>query len=650
MENRLPDTGIRKNVLLRTNLLVCFVILLGFIITTSVGYQANQKIFRKDMESVTTLTSDGIYHEIDTIFTKPINISLTMGNDSLLKEFLEMEPVRQNEDGFIDTMRAYLNAYREKYGYDSVFLASYATKRYYNFNGFDRTLEEGDPENTWFYGFLEQPEEYTIVIDNDQVKGAENEVTVFVNCRISDSNGKTIGLVGVGFRVNTMQELLKNYADNFGVRACLVDSQGEVQITAERTRFEGNSNFFDQCLFPQLKDTILQSREEPQDVWFSSSKGSGFVISRYVPNMKWHLIVEHDTTELDMQLAARLRRDAAVLIAVITFVLVTITKVIKRYNARIIELTVSAEQERRTVFQTAAEQLYEDIYEFDITHNRAANEDTARYFESLGAPSNIPYDKALSVIANKQIKEEYRQGYLDTFSPENVIKAYKNGTENLRYDFMISVDGESYYWMRITAHLFFWDEDKSLRMLVYRENIDVQMKRELYLYDQMQKDPLTGLLNKTAIQNGIHDMLLKYPEKGFAFFIMDIDDFKGVNDQLGHASGDAVLMDFSRILRAEFREEDLVGRIGGDEFVAFASIADKNAVLYKAETLVKALHRPVVVDNGVWNLSVSIGIARSPFDAGEFDLLYKKADTALYEAKREGKNVFVLYKDSDKAD
>lgn len=136
----------------RTNLLVCFVILLGFIITTSVGYQANQKIFRKDMESVTTLTSDGIYHEIDTIFTKPINISLTMGNDSLLKEFLEMEPVRQNEDGFIDTLRAYLNAYREKYGYDSVFLASYATKRYYNFNGFDRTLEEGDPENTWFYG------------------------------------------------------------------------------------------------------------------------------------------------------------------------------------------------------------------------------------------------------------------------------------------------------------------------------------------------------------------------------------------------------------------------------------------------------------------------------------------------------------------
>lgn len=231
-----------------------------------------------------------------------------------------------------------------------------------------------------------------------------------------------------------------------------------------------------------------------------------------------------------------------------------------------------------------------------------------------------------------------------------MIKAYKNGTENLRYDFMISVDGESYYWMRITAHLFFWDEDKSLRMLVYRENIDVQMKRELYLYDQMQKDPLTGLLNKTAIQNGIHDMLLKYPEKGFAFFIMDIDDFKGVNDQLGHASGDAVLMDFSRILRAEFREEDLVGRIGGDEFVAFASIADKNAVLHKAETLVKALHRPVVVDNGVWNLSVSIGIARSPFDAGEFDLLYKKADTALYEAKREGKNVFVLYKDSDKAD
>lgn len=92
-----------KNVLFRTNFLVCSVIIIGFIITALIGYQSNQGIFREDMEQVSTLTSEGIYHQIDSIFTKPINISLTMANDSLLKGFLEGEAAHQDDPAFIDT-------------------------------------------------------------------------------------------------------------------------------------------------------------------------------------------------------------------------------------------------------------------------------------------------------------------------------------------------------------------------------------------------------------------------------------------------------------------------------------------------------------------------------------------------------------------
>ena len=99
-------------------------------------------------------------------------------------------------------MRDYLNTYRDKYGYDSVFLASVKTKNYYYYNGLDRVLQEGDPENVWFYSFLEQDTDYGIQIDNDQVEGAGNEVTVFINCRITDGDGDVMGVVGVGFRVD----------------------------------------------------------------------------------------------------------------------------------------------------------------------------------------------------------------------------------------------------------------------------------------------------------------------------------------------------------------------------------------------------------------------------------------------------------------
>ena len=128
----------KRNVLLRTNLLVCVVIVIGFITTSIISYRSNQGIFFKDIESVTALTSEGIHHQIDAVFIKPVNISLTMANDSLLKDFLYDEERRLDDKDFTDNMRTYLNAYREKYSYDSVFLASAQTRRYYYFNGLDR--------------------------------------------------------------------------------------------------------------------------------------------------------------------------------------------------------------------------------------------------------------------------------------------------------------------------------------------------------------------------------------------------------------------------------------------------------------------------------------------------------------------------------
>ena len=646
MNKQTIKTGIRKNVLLKTNVLVCDVIILGFIITTLVGYRANQEFFYKDMESVTTLTSEGIYHEIDTIFTKPINISLTMANDSLLKEFLEEELEHSDDPSFIDTMRNYLNTYREKYGYDSIFLASVQTGRYYNFNGLDRTLEPENPENVWFYTFLEQPDEYTINIDNDEVAGASNDVTVFINCRIRGTDGATVGIVGIGFKVNTLQSLLRSYEDNFDVNTCLVDESGKIKIAANRTVYDGEVEFFGSSTFPEHRNDILNVRSaEAQAFWHSSQLGNGFIVSRYIPNLDWQLIVEHNTTALNAQLANRLHREVMVLIVVIVVVLITITNVIRRYNKRIIELTITVEQEHRTVFQEATEQLYENIYEVDITHNRAANEATADYFVSLGAPPNIPFDKALQVIAETQIKEEYRQGYLDTFIPENVLKAYGKGEENLRYEFLISNDGIVYYWMRITAHIFFWSEDNSVRLLVYRQNIDAEKQREQYLFDRMQEDSLTGLLNKATTQERIRSALLKYPEKNYAFFILDIDNFKGVNDRLGHAAGDTVLVEFANSLKEQFREYDIVGRIGGDEFVVFVPVPDENFARQKVETLSKVLRQEIRADTGTWEISVSMGLAFAPRDGKEFECLYKKADIALYETKKLGKNGFTVYQE-----
>lgn len=649
MNKKSSGIGIRKSVLLRTNLLVCVVIMLGFALTTVVSYRANQDRYYKDMESVTLLTSEGIYHEIDTIFTKPINISITMANDNLLKDLLNKEQEDPDGKSFLESMRGYLSAYREQYAYDSVFLASSATERYYTFNGMDRTLEAGNPENVWFHAFLAEQSEYNINIDNDEVEGAGDSVTVFINARIKDADEGTMGIVGVGFRVDSLQSLLESYERDFGVTAHLIDESGELEIATDRTAYEGNIDFFEQCSFPALKDQILQPVAGAKTFWHHFNRSSGYVVSRYIPNLSGYLIVEQDTTAFDAQLTATLCRDLVIIALVIGLVLITITGVIRRYNKRIIDLTVEVEKQHRSLYQKAAEKIYENIYEIDITHNCAANEETARYFESLGAPPNTPFAQLLKIIAAKQVKEEYRQGYIDTLSPENALKAFESGTENLRYDLMITNDGYTYYWARITAHLFIWGEDNSVRMLTYRENIDAQKKRELYLFEQMQKDCLTDLLNKAATQEKIRSALAKKPDKVHAFLIMDIDNFKEVNDRLGHAAGDAVLIEFAKVLKAQFGDEDIIGRIGGDEFVAFVQIDTPEEAKAKASSLSAALHRTVHDCAGEWLITSSIGVALAPYDGLEFKSLYKKADLALYETKEKGKNGFTLYNNNLKS-
>lgn len=634
----------KKNVLFRTNVLVCAVIIVGFLITSFISYRSNQGIFRKDTESVSRLTSEGIYHQIDSIFTKPINISLTMANDSLLIDFLDGEQQHLEDEAFIDTMRAYLNTYREKYGYDSVFLASVRTGRYYYFNGLDRILEKGDPENEWFYRFLDQDTEYGLQIDNDQVGSASNEVTVFINARIKDERGATMGVVGVGFRVDSLQSLLKSYESDFNVNACLIDVQGNVEVSSSRTVYEETRSLFDSCAFPELKDTILGSRDTTQEQWYSSKRGSGYVVSRFIENLDWYLVVDSDTTELNRKLGGQLLREVMIVAVTLFLVLFTITGVIRRYNKMIIELTVEKEKKHQAMFKEATEQLYENIYEIDITSNRAASDETAEYFVSLGAPPDIPYDEAIQVIAEKQIKEEYRQGYLNTFGPANVLKAYADGVENLRYDFMITSDGQYYYWMRITAHIFCWGEDNSVRMLVYRQNIDEEKRHELFMMEQMQKDSLTGLYNKVATQEHVRKMLEQEPEGMFAFYILDIDHFKQVNDCLGHAAGDEVIVTFAHTLKRQFGEEEIVGRIGGDEFLAFGKISEAAQADEQAEKLLSALHRSVKSDCSALEVTASIGIVLTGREKTDFETLYKNADYALYQAKKKGRNCFTIVK------
>ena len=187
------------------------------------------------------------------------------------------------------------------------------------------------------------------------------------------------------------------------------------------------------------------------------------------------------------------------------------------------------------------------------------------------------------------------------------------------------------------------DRDNSVRMLIYRQNIDDEKRREIFMLEEMQKDSLTGLLNKAATQQHVRSLLQKAPESLFAYIILDIDNFKSVNDRFGHAAGDKVLVEFAQTLREQFRDGDVKGRIGGDEFVVFLKIPNKEVLEKKLRDLTDSLHRNITIDAGACAISASIGaVMAEPGDGNDFESLYRKADKALYTTKNRGKSGFTI--------
>ncbi len=156
-----------------------------------------------------------------------------------------------------------------------------------------------------------------------------------------------------------------------------------------------------------------------------------------------------------------------------------------------------------------------------------------------------------------------------------------------------------------------------------------------------QHDPLTGLPNRELFNYRLDQEFAraKRYDGRFAMAFVDLDRFKGVNDNHGHDVGDQLLRQVASRLSKCIRAADTVGRIGGDEFVALmADLSDRDTLLALAEKIRQAMHQPFIVNGLELNISCSIGIAVYPEDGSSADTLTKSADEAMYRAKEAGRD------------
>ena len=164
-------------------------------------------------------------------------------------------------------------------------------------------------------------------------------------------------------------------------------------------------------------------------------------------------------------------------------------------------------------------------------------------------------------------------------------------------------------------------------------------------------DPLTKLLNRRSIDIQLNKFIANAVRHKFygAVLLLDLDDFKNINDVYGHDAGDKALVEIANRLRSRVRLDEVIGRLGGDEFVLLINNLDtdehaaRNAALRVAEQLVALLGAPINLDDTKLSIGVSIGLRIFGFDAHEAESAIKDADLAMYRAKESGKRQCVVF-------
>ena len=263
-------------------------------------------------------------------------------------------------------------------------------------------------------------------------------------------------------------------------------------------------------------------------------------------------------------------------------------------------------------------------------------------------PHSGNYEQELEACIRKYVVSEDRDLLLEKASMNNVLDVLEREGELMVSYGEKGMNGR--YARKLLRYVYFDRQER--KILLMRQDITAE-----YLEQRRQKkrlsdallhariDSLTGLYNRQAVNAKINTALREaavMPPSVLLF--IDLDNFKTVNDTLGHRYGDKVLCSVAECFRQVLRTSDIIGRVGGDEFVAFLScVTSVGEAGECAGRLCQAVSRIPDLELKGCGLSCSIGGAVCPRDGRDYDSLLIKADIAVYEAKRRGKNQFAFY-------
>jgi diguanylate cyclase (GGDEF)-like protein/PAS domain S-box-containing protein len=250
-------------------------------------------------------------------------------------------------------------------------------------------------------------------------------------------------------------------------------------------------------------------------------------------------------------------------------------------------------------------------------------------------------DQVIGVNSNLFLSQDTKVDVLNAITTNLESEGYWQGELSYR-----NIHGESYpSWSGITAIKD--DSGEVQSYVIISSDIEEKKVTEARIERLAYFDPLTGLPNRSQMHETL-EQVIQEDDNILALLFIDLDRFKPINDTMGHPVGDQVLKEVAQRLAASIRPQDLVARIGGDEFTVIMSGSDSleramQAARDVSDTILHQMTQPFIIKDSQLYLSASIGVAMYPENAQSGMDLLRNADTAMYHAKAMGKNNFQFY-------
>ena len=294
-------------------------------------------------------------------------------------------------------------------------------------------------------------------------------------------------------------------------------------------------------------------------------------------------------------------------------------------------------------FRIAARMSGRNIATYDLADRTLIMQGAVEGF--LRAPVRMP-DVPESIIAASVVAPEHEDLLLGLYSEMQAGEPCGSATLRMK-DF----DTGRFRWFQIDYSLVFDGEGRPVYAVVAFGDTTEQFEREREQKVRAERDALTGVLNRATFEDECARLIERAEAgRGHALIMADLDRFKMTNDRYGHVAGDRVIVESVAGMTGAVRDGDLVGRVGGDEFmVCLRGISTRSLVETIAKRMCAAVSKAAGGEADYGPVSISLGIALYPQDGATYEELYRNADRALYRAKRAGGGSYAFFCDRAEA-